>query len=82
MRALENGNYDELVDPYLERNYPVHKMARMAACAACAACAAASIRHSACRRPKMSQVTYITPNILSVQHKVRIKNTFRADKHV
>lgn len=76
MRALENGNYDELVDPYLERNYPVHKMARMAACAA------ASIRHSACRRPKMSQVTYITPNILSVQHKVRIKNTFRADKHV
>lgn len=50
MRALEDGNYDELADPYLERNYPVHEMARMVASAA------ASIRHSAKRRPKMSQI--------------------------
>lgn len=48
--ALEDGNYDELVDPRLERNYPTHEMARMVACAA------AAIRHSARKRPKMSQV--------------------------
>ncbi|KAJ4714431.1 Receptor-like kinase [Melia azedarach] len=48
--ALEDGNYDELVDPRLERNYPTHEMARMVACAA------AAIRHSARKRPKMSQI--------------------------
>lgn len=48
--AMENGNYDELVDPRLEDNYIPNEMARMVACAA------ASIRHSARRRPKMSQV--------------------------
>ncbi|XP_031250766.1 proline-rich receptor-like protein kinase PERK5 [Pistacia vera] len=50
MRSLEDGNFNELADPYLERNYPVHEMARMVASAA------ASIRHSARRRPKMSQI--------------------------
>lgn len=47
---MEEGNYDELVDPRLENNYAPHEMARMVACAA------TSIRHSAKRRPKMSQV--------------------------
>lgn len=49
-KALEDGNYNELVDPRLEDNFTQHEMARLVACAA------ASIRHSARRRPKMSQI--------------------------
>ncbi|KAE9449743.1 hypothetical protein C3L33_18358, partial [Rhododendron williamsianum] len=49
-RAMEDGNYDELVDPQLENNYLPLEMARVVSCAA------ASIRHSARRRPKMSQI--------------------------
>ncbi|PON67682.1 Mitogen-activated protein kinase kinase kinase [Parasponia andersonii] len=49
-RALEEGVYDELVDIRLENNYHPHEMARMVASAA------ASIRHSARKRPKMSQI--------------------------
>jgi hypothetical protein len=52
-RAMEDGNFDELADPRLEKNYLPHEMARMVACAA------ASVRHSARRRPKMSQVENI-----------------------
>jgi len=50
---LETGNYDELVDPRLEGNYNPQEMQRMVACAA------ASIRHSAKKRPRMSQVFVI-----------------------
>ena len=49
-KALEDGNYDELVDPALERNYDLQEMACMVACAG------ASVSHSAKRRPKMSRV--------------------------
>ncbi|KAL6220557.1 hypothetical protein ACLB2K_008313 [Fragaria x ananassa] len=49
-RALEDGNYTELVDIGLDNTYNKEEMARMVACAA------ASIRHSAKRRPKMSQI--------------------------
>lgn len=49
-RALEDGNYDSLVDARLQRNYNTNEMARMVACAA------ASVRHSARRRPRMSQI--------------------------
>ncbi|XP_074302470.1 proline-rich receptor-like protein kinase PERK15 [Silene latifolia] len=49
-KALETGNYDELADPRLERIYNPQEMQRMVACAA------ASIRHSAKKRPKMSQI--------------------------
>ncbi|KAG6653260.1 proline-rich receptor-like protein kinase PERK7 [Carya illinoinensis] len=49
-RAIEEGNYDKLVDPRLDNNYAPHEMARMVACAG------ASVRHSARRRPKMSQI--------------------------
>ncbi|XP_058074354.1 proline-rich receptor-like protein kinase PERK1 [Magnolia sinica] len=49
-RALEDGNHDTLVDARLQRNYNVNEMARMIACAA------ACVRHSARRRPRMSQV--------------------------
>ncbi|KAK1357567.1 Proline-rich receptor-like protein kinase PERK5 [Heracleum sosnowskyi] len=49
-KALDDGNYSELVDPRLENNYNPQEMARMVALAA------ASVRHSARRRPKMSQI--------------------------
>ncbi|XP_042434066.1 proline-rich receptor-like protein kinase PERK1 isoform X2 [Zingiber officinale] len=50
-QALEDGNYDDaLVDPKLGMNYNSDEMARMIACAA------ACVRHSARRRPRMSQV--------------------------
>ncbi|KAI3665486.1 hypothetical protein L6452_44113 [Arctium lappa] len=49
-KALEDKNYNELVDPRLEGNYDPNEVARMACCAA------ASIRHSGKRRPKMSQI--------------------------
>ncbi|XP_074580661.1 proline-rich receptor-like protein kinase PERK1 [Curcuma longa] len=49
-RALADGNFDELVDPKLDNKYNANEMARMVACAA------ASVRHSARRRPKMSQI--------------------------
>ncbi|EEE62769.1 hypothetical protein OsJ_17572 [Oryza sativa Japonica Group] len=50
MQALENGNYEELVDPRLGKDFNPNEMARMIACAA------ACVRHSARRRPRMSQV--------------------------
>ena len=49
-RAMVDGNYDELVDSRLEGHYNPVELARMVGCAA------ASVRHSAKRRPKMSQV--------------------------
>ncbi|KAK9269123.1 hypothetical protein L1049_000892 [Liquidambar formosana] len=49
-RALEDGNFDTLVDPRLQKDYNHNEMARMLACAA------ACVRHSARRRPRMSQV--------------------------
>ncbi|XP_061949271.1 proline-rich receptor-like protein kinase PERK4 [Populus nigra] len=48
--TLETGNFIELVDPMLESKYNHQEMQRMIACAA------ASIRHSARKRPKMSQI--------------------------
>ncbi|GMJ02241.1 proline-rich extensin-like receptor kinase 1 [Hibiscus trionum] len=49
-RALEDGNFDSLVDPKLQEEYNQNEMAHMVACAA------ASVRHSARRRPRMSQI--------------------------
>lgn len=49
-QALQDGNYNELADVNLEQNYNPLEMARMVSCAA------ASIRHSARKRPKMSQI--------------------------
>ncbi|KAK8511527.1 hypothetical protein V6N13_024161 [Hibiscus sabdariffa] len=48
--GLEGGDFSPLVDPRLENNYNQEEMKNMAACAA------ASIRHSARKRPKMSQI--------------------------
>ncbi|KAG2315883.1 hypothetical protein Bca52824_019005 [Brassica carinata] len=50
LKAAQDGDYSELVDPRLENQYEPYEMARMVACAA------AAIRHSARRRPKMSQI--------------------------
>jgi len=50
-KAMEDGIFEGLVDPRLEGNYDRKEMAGMVACAAF------SIRHSAKKRPKMSQVT-------------------------
>ncbi|XP_031382580.1 proline-rich receptor-like protein kinase PERK4 isoform X2 [Punica granatum] len=47
--ALEERDYSELVDPRLGDSFAPHEMARMVACAG------SCIRHSARRRPKMSQ---------------------------
>lgn len=49
-RALEENNFDSLVDQRLQDNFNPSEMARMVACAA------ACVRHSARRRPRMSQV--------------------------
>uniref|UniRef100_A0A2P2IUA8 non-specific serine/threonine protein kinase n=1 Tax=Rhizophora mucronata TaxID=61149 RepID=A0A2P2IUA8_RHIMU len=49
-RALEEGNFDSLVDPKLQNSYDHSEMACMLACAA------SCVRHSARRRPRMSQV--------------------------
>lgn len=57
MRALEEGNFDALVDPRLGNDYDRNEITRMVACAA------ACVRHSAKRRPRMTQVT-VFPSIL------------------
>ncbi|KAJ8527943.1 hypothetical protein K7X08_015394 [Anisodus acutangulus] len=49
-RALEDEKFDALVDRRLDNDYNHNDMARMVAC--CAAC----VRHSAKRRPRMTQV--------------------------
>ncbi|KAJ4842043.1 Proline-rich receptor-like protein kinase perk4 [Turnera subulata] len=49
-QALEQGIYAELADIRLDNNFNTEEMRRMVACAA------ASIRHSAKKRPKMSQI--------------------------
>ncbi|XP_028769482.1 proline-rich receptor-like protein kinase PERK8 [Neltuma alba] len=49
-QVLENEDYDILVDPRLEKNYNRNEMFRMIEAAA------ACVRHSAAKRPRMSQV--------------------------
>ena len=54
-RAVEQENYDELIDPRLETNYDAYDMARLIACAA------AAVRQTARSRPRMSQVNHPSP---------------------
>lgn len=51
-RALEDEKFDALVDRRIENDYNHNEMARMVACAA------ACVRHSAKRRPRMTQVKF------------------------
>ncbi|EEC71482.1 hypothetical protein OsI_03745 [Oryza sativa Indica Group] len=50
VRAVEEENFEELVDPRLENNYDAYDMGRLIACAA------AAVRHTARSRPRMSQI--------------------------
>ncbi|KAH9603703.1 hypothetical protein KSS87_007454 [Heliosperma pusillum] len=49
-RAMEEGVFDGLVDPRLEGQFDRQEMLRLIACAG------SSVKHSAKRRPKMSQI--------------------------
>nr|XP_027101551.1 putative proline-rich receptor-like protein kinase PERK6 [Coffea arabica]XP_027108656.1 putative proline-rich receptor-like protein kinase PERK6 [Coffea arabica] len=49
-KVIDGGSFEELVDPNLGDKYDPSEMMRMVACGA------ACIRHSARRRPKMSQI--------------------------
>lgn len=49
-RALEEDDFSSLVDSRLQKDYNQNELARMVSCAA------ACVRHSAKRRPRMSQV--------------------------
>ncbi|MBA0822621.1 hypothetical protein Goarm_019411 [Gossypium armourianum] len=49
-KAMEDGNFGQLVDPRLGNNFVDHEMASMVSCAG------ACVRHSARQRPKMRQI--------------------------
>ena len=53
-RAIENQEFDELVDPRLDGDFDDVEMFRVIEAAA------ACIRHSAARRPKMGQVVLLS----------------------
>nr|CAB3476576.1 unnamed protein product [Digitaria exilis] len=59
-QALESGNVGELVDARLDKNYNEVELFRMIEAAA------ACIRHSASRRPKMSQVVRVLDSLADV----------------
>ncbi|KAF1871431.1 hypothetical protein Lal_00020224 [Lupinus albus] len=61
VKAIESGNFEELVDPRLEGNYNIQELAHMVACAS------ASVRHSAKRRPRMSQVVRVLEGDVSLE---------------
>jgi len=52
-QAVQEGNFDPLVDPQLKSKYNYEEMGCMITCAA------SCVRHSARRRPRMSQVTLL-----------------------
>lgn len=60
INAVSEEKFDELVDSKLENNFNTVEMQRMIASAA------ACVRHSARRRPKMSQVWLISRCVLCV----------------
>lgn len=60
-RALADGDYDGVADPRLRGNYDPMEMARMATSAA------AAVRHSAKKRPKMSQIVRALEGDISLE---------------
>ncbi|MED6146758.1 Proline-rich receptor-like protein kinase perk1 [Stylosanthes scabra] len=60
-QALENGNFSGLLDPRLETNYDPDELTRITACAA------TCVRHSARRRPRMSQVVRALEGNISLE---------------
>ncbi|CAE6159783.1 unnamed protein product [Arabidopsis arenosa] len=61
LKAAQDGDYSQLADPRLELNYNHQEMVQMASCAA------AAIRHSARRRPKMSQIVRALEGDMSME---------------
>ena len=53
-KAVEEENYEGLIDPRLDTNYDAYDMARLVACAA------AAVRQTAKSRPRMTQVFAIS----------------------
>ncbi|CAL4936236.1 unnamed protein product [Urochloa decumbens] len=60
-RALADGDYDGVADPRLQGNYDAVEMARLVASAA------AAVRHSAKKRPKMSQIVRALEGDMSLE---------------
>lgn len=56
VKAIEEDNYEELIDPTLESNYDVYDMKRLIACAA------AAVRQTARSRPRMTHVIKPPPS--------------------
>lgn len=69
-QALEKGNFDGLVDVRLQNEYNSSEMACMVACAA------ACVRHSARRRPRMSQVILQSSEVTLSSHNKSICSNF------
>ncbi|KAK7283003.1 hypothetical protein RIF29_12189 [Crotalaria pallida] len=59
-QALRDGDFNNLVDPRLKKNYEVDEMTRMITCAA------ACVRHSARLRPRMSQIVGALEGMVSL----------------
>lgn len=59
-KAVQDGNFDPLVDPRLESKFDYEEMGCMITCAA------SCVRHSARRRPRMSQVVRALEGNLSL----------------
>ncbi|RDX60900.1 Proline-rich receptor-like protein kinase PERK5, partial [Mucuna pruriens] len=59
-QALQDGDFDNLVDPRLQKNYEDDEMVRMITCAA------ACVRHSARLRPRMSQIVGALEGVVSL----------------
>ncbi|KAK4742932.1 hypothetical protein SAY87_000933 [Trapa incisa] len=63
-RASQEGVYEGFVDDCIEGNYNHQEMARMVSCVS----ASASIRHSARKRPKMSQIVRVLEGDVSLDY--------------
>ncbi|CAK9185682.1 unnamed protein product [Ilex paraguariensis] len=59
-QALEDGNFDAIADPRMQKNYDSTEMARVVACAA------VCVRHLARHRPQMSQIVLVLEGNLSI----------------
>nr|KYP65188.1 putative serine/threonine-protein kinase At1g01540 family [Cajanus cajan] len=59
-QALQDGDFNDLVDPRLQQNNEAQEMVRMITCAA------ACVRHSARLRPRMSQIVGALEGVVSL----------------
>lgn len=73
INAVSEEKFDELVDPKLENNFNTVEMQRLIASAA------ACVRHSARRRPKMSQVLFLSMCVIYACELVPINVVYREE---